>query len=77
MASSRRFSIDIASVRKKEILLKSDVGGCVLVTVERQVERAREDERRGLSGPAFAETAGLKADLHEVALPPWGVSPLG
>lgn len=44
----------------EEIILKSDACGRVLVPVERQVELVREFERSGLSGPRFAEMAGVK-----------------
>lgn len=40
--------------------MKNDAGGRVLVPVERQVELVREFERSGLSGPRFAEIAGVK-----------------
>ena len=45
---------------KEAIILKSDAGGRILVPVERQVELVREFERSGLSGPRFAEIAGVK-----------------
>ena len=45
---------------KGAIILKSDASGRVLVPVERQVELVREFERSGLSGPRFAEIAGMK-----------------
>lgn len=45
---------------KGAMILKSDAGGRVLVPVERQVELVREFERSGLSGPRFAEIAGVK-----------------
>lgn len=45
---------------KGAIILKSDASGRVLVPVERQVELVREFERSGLSGPRFAEIAGVK-----------------
>jgi hypothetical protein len=45
---------------KGAIILKSDAGGRVLVPVERQVELVREFERSGLTGPRFAEIAGVK-----------------
>ena len=45
---------------KGAIILKRDAGGRVLVPVERRVELVREFERSGLSGPKFAEIAGVK-----------------
>ena len=45
---------------KGAIILKIDAGGRVLVPTERQVALVREFERSGLSGPRFAEIAGLK-----------------
>jgi hypothetical protein len=42
------------------MILKSDAGGRMLLSVERQVELVREFERSGLSGPRFAAIAGLK-----------------
>ena len=52
--------MDIASMSKEAIILKSDAGGRVLVPLEQQVELVREYERSGLSGPKFAEMAGVK-----------------
>lgn len=52
--------MDIASMSKEAIILKSDAGGRVLVPLEQQVELVREYERSGLSGPKFAEIAGVK-----------------
>jgi hypothetical protein len=45
---------------KEAIILKSDAAGRVLVPLDRQVELVREFERSGLSGPRFAEIAGVK-----------------
>ncbi|HRX54889.1 MAG TPA: hypothetical protein P5016_10280 [Verrucomicrobiales bacterium] len=51
---------------KGAIILKSDAGGRVLVPVERQVELVREFERSRLSGPWFAEIAGVKYQTFAV-----------
>jgi len=45
--------MDLASMSKEAIILKSDAGGRVLVPLEQQVELVREYERSGLSGPKF------------------------
>jgi hypothetical protein len=47
---------------KEANILKSDAGGhvLVLVPVDRQLELVREFGRSGLSGPRFAEIAGVK-----------------
>jgi hypothetical protein len=42
------------------MILKRDAGGRVVVSLERQIELVREYERSGLSGPKFAELAGLR-----------------
>lgn len=51
---------------KGAIILKRDAGGRVLVPVERQVELVREFERSGLSGPKFAEIAGVEYQIGRV-----------
>ena len=47
-------------MNKEAIVLKSDEAGRVQTPVARQVELVREFERSGLSGPRFAELAGIK-----------------
>lgn len=47
------------SMNKEAIVLKSDEAGRVQTPVQRQVELVREFERSGLSGPRFAELAGV------------------
>ena len=42
------------------MILKRDAGGRVMVPLERQIELVREYERSGLSGPKFAEMAGVR-----------------
>ncbi len=46
-------------MNKEAIVLKSDEAGRVQTPVQRQVELVREFERSGLSGPRFAELAGV------------------
>ena len=48
------------SMNKEAMVLKSDEAGRVQTPVQRQVELVREFERSGLSGPRFAELAGVK-----------------
>ena len=48
------------SMNKAAMVLKSDEAGRVQTPVARQVELVREFERSGLSGPRFAELAGVK-----------------
>lgn len=47
-------------MNKEAIVLKSDGAGRVQTPVERQAQLVREFERSGLSGPRFAELAGVK-----------------
>lgn len=47
-------------MNKEAIVLKSDGAGRVQTPVARQVELVREFERSGLSGPRFAELAGVR-----------------
>jgi len=47
-------------MNKEAIVLKSDGAGRVQTPVQRQVELVREFERSGLSGPRFAELAGVR-----------------
>ena len=47
-------------MNKEAMVLKSDEAGRVQTPVARQVELVREFERSGLSGPRFAELAGVK-----------------
>ena len=49
----------MSSMNKEAIVLKSDEAGRVQTPVQRQVELVREFERSGLSGPRFAELAGI------------------
>ena len=49
----------MSSMNKEAIVLKSDGAGRVQTPVARQVELVREFERSGLSGPRFAELAGI------------------
>lgn len=46
--------------KEEAIVLKSDGAGRVQTPVARQVELVREFERSGLSGPRFAELAGVR-----------------
>lgn len=48
------------SMNKEAIVLKSDGAGRVQTPLARQVELVREFERSGLSGPRFAELAGVR-----------------
>lgn len=50
----------MSSMNKDAMVLKSDKAGRVQTPVQRQVELVREFERSGLSGPRFAELAGVK-----------------
>ena len=46
-------------MNKESIVLKSDGAGRVQTPLVRQVELVREFERSGLSGPRFADLAGV------------------
>ena len=46
--------------KEEAMVLKSDGAGRVQTPVARQVELVREFERSGLSGPRFAELAGVR-----------------